>query len=103
MPNPETYRRADGRFAWRLRADNGAIIATDGGQGYEKRADCERMADAVTSGLYADDGCHAAERFDRIREQLPWWESPNRMHADGSILASAIRRIIDPPTEGDRG
>lgn len=101
MPNLEVYQRGDGRWAWRLRAGNGAIIATDGGQGYEKRADAARIADQIVSGMYADEGCHAAERFDRIREQLPWWESAGRPHVDGSILARAIRTIIDPP-EGDR-
>ncbi|RKT31136.1 hypothetical protein DEU34_3073 [Microbacterium sp. AG1240] len=55
------------------------------------------MADAVTSGLYADDGCRAAERFDRIREQLPWWESPNRAHTYGYVLACITRRIFDGP------
>lgn len=35
----EVYRREDGRWAWRLVAPNGHIIATDGGQGYENRED----------------------------------------------------------------
>jgi uncharacterized protein YegP (UPF0339 family) len=102
VPNLEIYQRADRRWAWRLRAGNGAIIATDGGQGYEKRADCARIADAVISGMYAEEGCAAAARFDRIREALPWWESAGRPHADGSLLARTIRAIVDPPTESDR-
>jgi hypothetical protein len=28
--------RSDGKFAWRIVADNGQIVATDGGQGYER-------------------------------------------------------------------
>ena len=28
------YEREDGRWGWRLKADNGRIIATDGTQGY---------------------------------------------------------------------
>jgi len=36
------YRRADGRWAWRGIAANGHIVATDGGQGYERRIDAER-------------------------------------------------------------
>ena len=28
------YEREDGRWGWRLKADNGRIIATDGAQGY---------------------------------------------------------------------
>lgn len=49
----EVYRRTDGKWAWRLVASNGNIIATDGGQGYENRADCEDMAlDIVAAGKY---------------------------------------------------
>lgn len=98
MPDLEVYQRTDHRWAWRLRVGNGAIVATDGGQGYENRADAARMADAVTSGLYADSSCHT--RLDRIREHLTWWERPDRPHADGAALATAIRAIIDPPATG---
>lgn len=52
MPALEIYQREDGRWAWRLRASNGQIIATDGSQGYENRADCEEIANAVVSGRY---------------------------------------------------
>lgn len=48
----EPFERADGRWGWRLIAGNGAIIATDGGQGYENRADCVRVGDAVVRGAY---------------------------------------------------
>ncbi len=34
----ETYARSDGKFAFRLKAGNGEIVATDGNQGYEARA-----------------------------------------------------------------
>lgn len=49
----EVYRRDDNRFAWRLIAPNGEIVATDGGQGYENRRDAERTGDAVARGHYA--------------------------------------------------
>lgn len=55
MYSTEVYQRADGRWAWRLVAGNGQIIATDGGQGYENRADCEQIAAAVVGGHYASD------------------------------------------------
>jgi uncharacterized protein YegP (UPF0339 family) len=48
------YKRADGRWAWSLKSDNGDIIATDGGQGYENEADCREMADSIVGGDYAD-------------------------------------------------
>lgn len=40
----EIYRRADGLYAWRLKAANGRIIATDGGQGYAARRACRESA-----------------------------------------------------------
>jgi len=46
------YKRADGKWAWNLKADNGAIIATDGGQGYNNEGDCRTMADRVVEGHY---------------------------------------------------
>ncbi|MFL2002028.1 YegP family protein [Microbacterium sp. A1-JK] len=55
-PGLEVYERADEKWAWRLRAANGQIIATDGGQGYENREDCDRMAKAVVVGLHAPRG-----------------------------------------------
>jgi uncharacterized protein YegP (UPF0339 family) len=48
------YTRADGRWAWRLVADNGDIVATDGGQGYENESDCREMADKVVGGSFKD-------------------------------------------------
>jgi uncharacterized protein YegP (UPF0339 family) len=43
MNPPEIYRRTDGRWAWRLKATNGQVVATDGGQGYENHADVETI------------------------------------------------------------
>lgn len=53
MTEFEVYRREDGKWAWRLRAANGEIIATDGGQGYENEGDCARIGASVVVGLYA--------------------------------------------------
>lgn len=54
MATLEIYPRADGRFAWKLVADNGSdIVATDGGQGYERRKDATVMALKVIQGGYA--------------------------------------------------
>lgn len=49
----DVYQREDNRWGWRLIAGNGRIIATDGSQGYENRADCEAMGAAIVSGAYA--------------------------------------------------
>ncbi|RHA38728.1 YegP family protein [Cellulomonas rhizosphaerae] len=48
----EVYERTDGRWAWRLRAGNNLIIATDGGQGYENRETCESLGWGVVSGYF---------------------------------------------------
>jgi uncharacterized protein YegP (UPF0339 family) len=46
------YTRQDGKWAWRLVADNGTIIATDGGQGYEDEDDARDMADRIIGGEF---------------------------------------------------
>jgi uncharacterized protein YegP (UPF0339 family) len=46
------YTREDGKWAWRLVADNGKIIATDGGQGYEEEDDARNMADRIIGGEF---------------------------------------------------
>lgn len=93
MSNLEIFQRSDRRWGWRIRAENGAIVATDGSQGYERRGDCARTGRAVLSGAYGDDT--VTDRLDRIREHLTWWERADRPHTDGRALATAIRSIID--------
>jgi len=48
----ETYRRADGRWGWRLTHRNGNVVAVDGSQGYERRIDAENIGWNVVSGCY---------------------------------------------------
>lgn len=48
------YKRSDGKWAWRLEADNGRIIATDGAQGYENKDDARDMADRIIGGEFKD-------------------------------------------------
>jgi uncharacterized protein YegP (UPF0339 family) len=54
MAERNLYKRTDGKWAWRLKADNGAIIATDGGQGYDNESDARSMADRIISGEFKD-------------------------------------------------
>ena len=57
------FQRADCKWAWHLEADNGAVIATDGSQGYNNEADAQRIADRVVQGAYSD-----AERWRRPKD-----------------------------------
>ena len=54
MAELNVYKRTDGKFVWRLKADNGQIVATDGSQGYSNGSDAEGMAKKVVSGSYKD-------------------------------------------------
>jgi uncharacterized protein YegP (UPF0339 family) len=46
------FKRTDGKWAWRLESDNGRVIATDGGQGYENESDARSMADRIIGGEF---------------------------------------------------
>jgi uncharacterized protein YegP (UPF0339 family) len=50
MASRVLYKRSDGKWAWRLEADNGRVIATDGGQGYENEGDARSMPDSDHRG-----------------------------------------------------
>jgi uncharacterized protein YegP (UPF0339 family) len=52
----EIYKREDGKWAWRLKAANHEIIATDGGQGFENRDDCAASATLATGRLTRTEG-----------------------------------------------
>lgn len=41
------------KWAWRLVASNGDVIATDGSQGYSNKGDAVRMGEAIARGDYA--------------------------------------------------
>ncbi len=48
------FMRSNGKWAWRLKGDNGNIIATDGNQGYDNEEDARSMADRIISGEFKD-------------------------------------------------
>ncbi len=48
----EFYRRADDKWAFRIKASNGEIVATDGGQGYESKSDARETLEKVMRGEY---------------------------------------------------
>lgn len=54
MATVEVYQRSDGRYAWHLIANNGNVIATDGGQGYENKSDAQDVARNVVNGTYSN-------------------------------------------------
>lgn len=45
------YRRADGRWAWQRKSENGQVVSTDAGQGYEAKATALKMAVDVNPGV----------------------------------------------------
>lgn len=49
----EVFVRADGLWSWRRVAANNEIVATDGGQGYEKQGDAEKAAERATRPVAA--------------------------------------------------
>jgi len=48
MLTAEVYQHDDGTWDWRVRSQNGNIIATSGQQGYENQTDCAAMLHHVT-------------------------------------------------------
>ncbi|CAB4955191.1 unannotated protein [freshwater metagenome] len=48
----EVYKRADGKFAFRVKASNGEVVATDGGQGYSNKADARSTLEKLMRGDY---------------------------------------------------
>lgn len=53
------YARSDGKFAWRIVADNGQVTATDGSQGFSRRIDAERALEHQLGA--AEDAPHDAD------------------------------------------
>ncbi|AMM31511.1 hypothetical protein SA2016_0823 [Sinomonas atrocyanea] len=54
MAELNVYQRPDSNWGWRLISDNGNVIATDGGQGYEHESVAQTMAEQVITGHYKD-------------------------------------------------
>jgi uncharacterized protein YegP (UPF0339 family) len=48
----EVYQRNDGKWAFRVKAANGEIVATDGGQGYSAKADAQTTLTKLINGAY---------------------------------------------------
>ncbi len=48
----EIYKRADGKYGFRVKASNGQIVATDGSQGYNDKADAKSTLQKLLAGEY---------------------------------------------------
>ena len=48
----EIYQRKDGKWAFRVKAANGRIVATDGSQGYESKTSAKRTLTKLLAGAY---------------------------------------------------
>lgn len=47
MNKAEVYRRQDALWDWRVKAPNGEIIATSGGQGFSERGDAREAVERI--------------------------------------------------------
>jgi len=48
----ELYQRSDKKWAFRVKASNGEVVATDGGQGYEAKAAAKATLEKLMRGDY---------------------------------------------------
>jgi uncharacterized protein YegP (UPF0339 family) len=48
----EIYKRKDDKWAFRVQASNGEVVATDGGQGYEAKASARSTLEKLLRGDY---------------------------------------------------
>ncbi len=48
----ELLKRKDGKWAFRVRASNGQVVATDGGQGYSSKTSARNTLEKLMSGVY---------------------------------------------------
>ncbi len=48
----EYYKRKDGKWAFRVKASNGQVVATDGGQGYSSKAAAMSTLTKLLAGEY---------------------------------------------------
>ncbi|AZS48120.1 YegP family protein [Microbacterium oxydans] len=63
MAKRVVFQRSDKKWGWRLQADNGQVIATDGNQGYESEAIARAIADRIVGGEFAG--------AEKLRQPLP--------------------------------
>ena len=50
----ELYKRRDNKWAFRIKAANGQIVATDGSQGYESKTSARNTLKKLLAGDYND-------------------------------------------------
>ena len=48
----QIYKRADGKYGFRVKASNGQVVATDGSQGYNDKADARSTLEKLLAGEY---------------------------------------------------
>lgn len=48
----EIYQRKDGKWAFRVKASNGQVVATDGSQGYSDKSSAQSTLTKLLAGDY---------------------------------------------------
>jgi uncharacterized protein YegP (UPF0339 family) len=66
----EYYRRADGKWDWRVVASNNRIVGTSGGQGYENKGDAVHIAGLILDPMIARNFSEDTSAFDNRGETV---------------------------------
>lgn len=87
MPKRILYAREDGKWTWRLEADNDGVLAADAGPGFETEIDAREMADRIIGGEFRD-----AERK-ILRRRKPFDQRFVENIANGLRMQASARAI----------
>lgn len=55
MNKAEIYRRTDALWDWRVKAPNGQVVATSGGQGFTERNDAREAVEDIFPNLEVEE------------------------------------------------
>lgn len=98
MPKRVLYTRADGKWTWRLEADNDGILAADGGSGYENEAEARSMADRIIAGEFGDAYKMIVRPPKRIDQRFVD-NIAHGLHVQASAQATAASESLHIPSE----
>lgn len=90
MSKFEMYRDESGEYRWRLKADNGEIVA-DSAEGYVRKTDCrnglENFRNAFTREMARQ---HTLEVYEDTAGEFRW----RYVHRNGNIIADSAEGYV---------